>query len=73
LGRAKLKDFKRHSLISIFKEKGYEVYGDIFKVPNSIESKLNSFESNFGYRRQITKPIRLKDNKEFEAISYLLP
>lgn len=73
LGRGILNDYVRKSLIAIFKEKGKQVEGDIFRVPDDVEKELNRFESQFGYKRQITKPIRKKDYKEFEAISYLLP
>ena len=74
LGRAILPGYHRTSLTSIFKGKDTdEVIGDIFSVPDDIEENLNRFESQFGYSRETTYPIRVDDGKEFETISYLLP
>jgi len=75
VGRAKLHGFWRNSLTAIFNRGNKEdvVEGDIFEVPDDIEEKLFRFEHQYGYHREITKPIRISDGKTFETISYLLP
>lgn len=73
LGRATLPGFKRDFLTKISKSNnGDSVEGDVFEVPDNIEQKLYEFEAGFGYHREITKPIRNEDGKEFETISYIL-
>ena len=74
LGRAHLNGYLRTSLTSIFQDdNGSRVVGDIFEIPDDLEEKLYKFEAQFGYNRSMVKPNRIEDNKEFEAISYLLP
>ena len=73
LGRAILEGFERRYLTHIVKTKnGNSVEGDLFKVPDELEQKLYEFEAKFGYWREIVKPKRLKDKKEFEATCYLV-
>lgn len=74
IGRAVLPGFRRNALTAIYKSKDSsdKVEGDIWEVPDDIEEQLYRFESRFGYKREITYPIRVDDGKEFETISYLL-
>jgi len=72
-GEGILYGYRRCSLVEIYESKDSDyVIGDIFEVPDEIEEKLYNFESQFGYKRQITKPIRNGDGKEFKCISYIL-
>ena len=74
LGRARLNGYYREALRCIRKSIDKEdfVIGDIFKVTPEKEEELSNFEAQFGYKREITNPIRLDDEQKFETISYIL-
>lgn len=74
IGRARLNGYFRDALTAIYPGKDSDsVTGDICQVSDEIEQRLFEFESQFGYERKTTNPIRFKDKKCIECISYLLP
>ena len=71
VGEATLLNYKRVGTSLITYSEGDIVEGEVFRVSDSLEEKINGFESRFGYTRKIVHPILKDSNKSIEAIAYL--